>query len=154
MKKETLKALPMIEISRMLCLGVCFALFFLSALRCAEAQKNWSFTAYGAVLSRAPIEQSLFKTSDIDESYRLMAIALANRIQSFNNIDLELEGQVAKHFGNHDHMELNSAIIIRWVNFPWNQYISTSFAAGEGLSFATKIPQLERELHEDQVSQL
>lgn len=31
----------------------------------------------------------------------------------------------------------------RWSEFPWNTYLMTSFAIGEGISYATSIPSLE-----------
>jgi hypothetical protein len=33
---------------------------------------------------------------------------------------------------------------LRWVVFPWNKYIETTAAIGEGLSWATQIPALEK----------
>ena len=56
----------------------------------------------------------------------------------------ELEGQVLKHFGEQEHVELVASINVRWITFPWNRYLDTSFAFGGGLSQATEVPVLER----------
>lgn len=57
---------------------------------------------------------------------------------------LEGELQVLKHFGDQDHWEFTGSVNLRWVVFPWNKYLETSMAIGEGLSWATEIPALEK----------
>jgi hypothetical protein len=39
--------------------------------------------------------------------------------------------------------EFNPYFSVRWANFPWNHYLATSFAIGEGLSYATRVPTIE-----------
>lgn len=41
--------------------------------------------------------------------------------------------------------ELDPYIAFRWANLPWNQYVNTSFAIGEGISYVTSIPSLEKQ---------
>jgi hypothetical protein len=43
----------------------------------------------------------------------------------------------------HTIYEFNPYILGRWANFPWNKYINTSFAIGEGISYDTSVPALE-----------
>lgn len=40
--------------------------------------------------------------------------------------------------------EVDPYIGFRWANLPWNQYINTSFAIGEGISYASSYPSLEK----------
>jgi len=56
----------------------------------------------------------------------------------------EGELQVLKHLGEQDHVEFVGSINLRWVTFPWNRYIESTFAFGGGLSMATEVPKLER----------
>jgi len=56
----------------------------------------------------------------------------------------EGELQVLKHFGDQNHWEFTGSVNLRWVEFPWNKYVETSMAIGEGLSYATEIPALEK----------
>ncbi|OEU60345.1 MAG: hypothetical protein BA870_01685 [Desulfuromonadales bacterium C00003094] len=58
---------------------------------------------------------------------------------------LEGEGQVAKHWGEQDHFEFNALLGLRWLPFPWDRYLDTSFAMGAGLSYATDEPEIEVE---------
>jgi hypothetical protein len=38
--------------------------------------------------------------------------------------------------------------VFRWQPFPWDRYLDTSFAIGEGLSYATDDPEIETEKHD------
>jgi len=58
---------------------------------------------------------------------------------------MEGEGQVAKHWGEQDHFEFNALLGLRWLPFPWDRYLDTSFAVGAGLSYATDEPEIEVE---------
>ncbi|MBW1893737.1 MAG: hypothetical protein JRI91_08600 [Deltaproteobacteria bacterium] len=94
-----------------------------------------------------------------------------------NSLSLEAEGQFVKHWGFErfscscsacgdpgwdwaegqsyekqnsgysTHEEYNVLLILRWLKFPWNRYLITSFAFGEGLSYATKEPPVEINQH-------
>lgn len=55
----------------------------------------------------------------------------------------EAEGQFIQHSGLQDHAEINGLIVARWNAFPWNRHLDTTFAIGEGLSYATSVPDVE-----------
>ncbi len=63
--------------------------------------------------------------------------------------------QVSANFtvrnGSNEHTiyEFNPYVEGRWANFPWNHYVNTSFAIGEGISYDTSIPSLERKSSAD-----
>lgn len=40
--------------------------------------------------------------------------------------------------------EFDPYIGFRWANLPWNNYVNTSLAIGEGVSYATSVPSLEK----------
>jgi hypothetical protein len=40
--------------------------------------------------------------------------------------------------------EFDPYLQFRWANFPWNQYVVTSLAVGEGISYVTSVPAIER----------
>jgi hypothetical protein len=44
----------------------------------------------------------------------------------------------------------NASLQLRWVDFPWNSYIRTTFAAGLGLSYATQIYDMDIQRHPDE----
>ncbi|MCG5530360.1 hypothetical protein LRD18_05665 [Halorhodospira halochloris] len=57
--------------------------------------------------------------------------------------DFFTEAQAVKHSGKQSHYELNAVLIARWSRTPWDAFIDTSFAFGEGLSWASEPPPLE-----------
>lgn len=40
--------------------------------------------------------------------------------------------------------ELDPYISFRWANWPWNHYLMTSLAVGEGISYASSVPAVEK----------
>ena len=55
------------------------------------------------------------------------------------------------HLGSlQKHMEFNGLIIARWLTFPWDNFVDTNFAVGEGLSLATEVPEIENRNHDDE----
>ena len=50
--------------------------------------------------------------------------------------------------------EFNPYFSIRWANFPWNQYVPTTLAIGEGLSYDSSVPSVEVKDNPDDVNHL
>lgn len=44
-------------------------------------------------------------------------------------------------------LDYNAALQLRWVDFPWNSYVKTSFAVGVGLSYSSRIYAMDFERH-------
>jgi len=53
----------------------------------------------------------------------------------------------SQNTGFNKHNEFNLLLVLRWHDFPWNNHIKTSFGFGEGLSYATEEPPLEKDMH-------
>ncbi len=107
------------------------------------ANDGWALTIYRARLTLDNMSKTLNFDAEYAESY-LFAVALSKRVSSFKKyIDIEIEGQAVKHNGGQDHWEYNALPVVRWLLFPWDSYIDTSFAVGGGVSYAAKIPALE-----------
>jgi len=128
-------------------------LFLLVSIKFSEAQtvnNNIYISFYNAVLSGPGIEDALLLSSEFEYSYQLYAFAVSKKIASYkNSIDIEIEGQIVKHSGDQHHLEFNPVLVFRYSNFPWNHVLNTSFAFGEGLSYATKIPEIEQKHNEN-----
>ena len=56
----------------------------------------------------------------------------------------EGELEVLKHVGDQDHWELTGSVNLRWVVFPWEDYVETTAAFGGGVSWASEVPALEK----------
>ena len=133
---------------------VCAVIFLFGLINCSicndvKAELNWGLTLYGARLTDGDLDNSATFRIDFEDSY-LLAAALLRKFYSYRDfIDLELEGQIVKHFEDQDHLEFNGLGVTRWLLFPWDKYIDTSLAAGIGLSYATQTPEIEDKNHNE-----
>ena len=134
---------------RILFCTLLIAVFFPGFSGKGIADGDWSATLYGAVLLEGNLSDGSLLYSGFEDAY-LTALALTRRMASYEDkIDLELEGQIVRHFEGQDHWEFNGLGVIRWLPFPWDKYLATSFASGAGLSYATETPEVEEELRGD-----
>ncbi|MBU4526325.1 MAG: hypothetical protein KUA37_05480 [Desulfomicrobium sp.] len=123
-------------------------LFLLSSQALASRdERNLSASLYGGVMTDDNWHQSLSgQASPVDSHILVGAMGWtfyrpANRLWS-----LELEANVARHFGIQDNFEFNAPILtVRWDYFPWDKILDTSLAYGLGPSYATKLPEYERQ---------
>ncbi len=84
-----------------------------------------------------------------DDTYVAVA-ALAKEFWRYKNwISFEIEGQVGKHFGGEHQGQITGLIVGRWRWFPWDKYLDTSLAVGEGVSYNTSVSKIEKEDDED-----
>lgn len=58
---------------------------------------------------------------------------------------VQLTGNVTVRNGSNQHTiyEVNPYLTFRWANMPWNRYVNTSLAIGEGISYDSSIQSLE-----------
>ncbi len=76
----------------------------------------------------------------------LAAVVLSNRFHTTgDNLHWEVETQLASGYDSPRHYEFNLVLVARWDRFPWDDYLDTSFAFGEGLSYASRVPPDERD---------
>jgi hypothetical protein len=81
----------------------------------------------------------------LEDSY-FLAGGVGKRLANFRGlVDLEAEAQAVKHFAKQTHWEFDVSLALRWLPFPWDDVLDTSFAIGDGISYATRIPEIEAE---------
>jgi len=113
----------------------------LSAPRPGLAQSDWSVSLYGGQWIGAGNGDMIHFR--IRETY-LVGLGLMYEFdESPPHMRWELEGQILQHAGLQDHTEFALDIGLRWVTFPWDQWVDTSAALAVGLSYATEEPALE-----------
>jgi hypothetical protein len=119
------------------------ALLALASGPAAFAENDWAVTLLGGQYSGSKL-LDLPGQVDFKDSYTV-GLSLAYQFVDWGpHMRWELEGQILKHVGEQEHVELVSSINVRWVTFPWNRYLDTTVAFGGGLSWATEVPVLER----------
>lgn len=110
----------------------------------AVASEAYALTVYSGKYSDDRLGDVLVsKPVHFMDSY--LAVAAVSKIfpLASRSHQWELEGQLAKHYRGQSHWEFNALAIYRWQRFPWNPYLKTSIALGDGLSYATSTPPLE-----------
>ncbi len=109
---------------------------------------RWSLSGYIGQVSYTRFNEIVRFDTDFRSSY--VAVLGATRVLYDHGIYArwEWEGQVAQHWGKQDHAELNSALLLRWRRFPWDDILNTSVALGAGPSFALQVPAIEQERHD------
>jgi hypothetical protein len=110
----------------------------------ALADDGWMIGLYGGRACYDSLE-NIFSDREYADSY-ISALTVGKGLGRYKHyLALEGEGQVVKHWGDQDHFEFNAMLGLRWLPFPWDRYLDTSFAVGEGLSYATDDPEIEVE---------
>jgi hypothetical protein len=105
---------------------------------------NHALTLYGGRYSDDRLTQAvLSRPLDYMDSH--LAVAALSREFAFESPahQWEIEGQAGRHFGDQTHWEFNVLAIYRWQRFPWDRFVRTTAAVGEGVSYATRVPPLE-----------
>jgi hypothetical protein len=103
----------------------------------------WYMTVVGGVYSGSKFLE-IPRGLDLTDSYTF-GVSVSKQFAEWTRyMRWEGELQVLKHFGDQNHWEFTGSVNLRWVEFPWNKYVETSMAIGEGLSYATEIPALEK----------
>lgn len=77
------------------------------------------------------------------QSSYLVSAAVGTGIARHGGLRWEVEGQLARHTGLQRHWEVNGVLVARWTRFPWDRWLDTRVAFGEGLSWATQTPPIE-----------
>lgn len=110
-------------------------------------ERNFSASLYGGVMTDDNWRQAISGRAGLVDS-SILAAALGwtffrpdSRLWS-----LELEANIVRHFGIQDHFEFNAPVLtVRWEAFPWDKVLDTDAAFGLGPSFASSMPEYERD---------
>ena len=111
---------------------------------------KWFLTVYSGAHAQDTIEDVFTFNAKFEDNDYIAVAALAREFWHYQDyISFEAEGQIGKHFNNDTFWEFNGLIIGRWHAFPWNKYVDTSVAVGDGLSYYTEVSKVEKEDDED-----
>jgi len=103
-------------------------------------RERWVF-AYAGRLSRDRMVRILTRLEASFEDSEYYAGGMGWHLgTSWEHLRWEAELQAGRHTGDQDHWEFVGVIVARWTRFPWDHYMDTSFAVGEGQSYATNSP--------------
>jgi len=117
---------------------------------CTSVAQDFAVTVYGGRVTEDIWSKSLTPGVEFTDTYIIVGAFTWTAHRFFDGaLSLELEGSVGRYDGDQDNWEFNLPIVAgRWSKFPWNHYVSTSFAFGIGPSYATRVPPLEEVLND------
>lgn len=120
----------------------------------AVPDKHWAILIYhswmtnsniGPVLTIQDVHFKYGTMNSFDLSYQLDP---ANPLQRFFNSlvsTIEVAGNITRRQDPNGLIyEFDPYLNFRWKTFPWDHYVTTTFAIGDGLSYATGIPLREQ----------
>ena len=111
---------------------------------------KWFLTVYGGAHVQDDINDIFTFQPKFEDNDYIAVAALAREFWHYKKyISFEVEGQIGRHFNNDPLWEFNGLIVGRWHAFPWNKYVDTSFAVGDGLSVYTEVSKVEKEDDDD-----
>ena len=112
----------------------------------SNERPKWFVTVFGGPSAQPDLENVLLFNMRFEDDTYIAAAALAREFWRYENwISFEAEGQVGKYFGQEHQWQYTGLIIARWNRFPWDKYVNTSFAVGDGLSYNTETSKIEEE---------
>jgi len=113
-------------------------------------EHKWFLTVFGGPAVQPNLENVLIFNMRVEDDTYIGVAALAREFWRYENwISFEVEGQVGKYFGDEHQWQFSGLIIGRWHRFPWEEYLDTSFAVGDGLSYNTETSKIEKEDDEE-----
>lgn len=62
-------------------------------------------------------------------------------------LELPLTLEIVDENSRSPFLDYNISFNVRWIDFPWNEYVSTTFSMGVGLSYSEKIYLMDRQRH-------
>lgn len=108
------------------------------------ADKPWFVSAYNGIYTSKTFLRTLLIFPIETEDHYFLGLGVGREIYRENrHFSLELEGILAHHFGEHKNVsqhfeEIVAVLNLRYRNLPWDKYLSTTFAVGDGFSYATQ----------------
>lgn len=112
-------------------------------------EKDWAVTAVTGRLTVEDSSEIFFEGKVNFADASVVGLEVSKVLaRTGRHIAWEAHLQAVKHFGAQDHWEATGAISTRWLTFPWNDTVRTSFALGAGVSHAFEVPALEEARHE------
>jgi len=114
--------------------------------------KPWSVGTYHGVFTPRNFGESLWRMPGDTESNRFQALTVSRKFAHWpdKHLSAEWEGIAAYHWGKHEkgrqtYPEFVASVNLRYHHFPWDRYLNTSVAVGEGISYAGKPPVREKQ---------
>jgi hypothetical protein len=106
---------------------------------------KWHLTAYAGISAQRSLGELVTLQAIFPDNTYIAVGALSRTVYRYKHwFSFELEGQIARHFGERENLwEFVGVFIGRWNHFPWDKHVDMSFAIGNGVSYYTEVSEIE-----------
>jgi len=128
-----------------------------------DGRSLWAYEIGCAFVTDNTVAEILFtpQTTHIEKGYNggeVYTLTVSRRLGELNwqvfghefhpQMELPVTLEIVDENSRSPFLDYNAAYMMRWVDFPWNKYILTSFGTGVGLSYSSKIYRMDTAAHE------
>jgi hypothetical protein len=128
-----------------------------------EVFEGWTFEFGVSLMTKNEIDDFLEGNITVEDGDAGAEVYQFTATKTLSELCIELFGkeyhpllemplclELVDENANQPFLTYNAALQLRWVDFPWNAWIQTSFAAGVGLSYASEIYAMDEQRHPDE----
>lgn len=114
-----------------------------------DGSDAWSMITYSGKFTTRTFGRTVFNIPGKMKNNYIHAVGLNRRLATWSeHFSLEAEGLVAFHHGRHrtgrqKYQEFVGCFLVRYHRFPWDRFIDTTIALGEGMSLTTHQAKIE-----------
>lgn len=125
-----------------------------------DDRRAWAFEAGVAFITDDNVHEVFFGKYDIEggaaggEIYSFTASRRLGELQwdvggrTFRpQLEVPLTLEIVDEHSRRPFLDYNASFMVRWVDFPWNRHVRTSFATGIGLSYSEKVYLMDIQRH-------
>ncbi len=133
---------------------------FFSPERRGELSRRWAFETGVAFITDRNIDQlkrGELNVSSGDAGGQIYHFTAAYLLHEFEwetdrsvfrpQVELPLTLGIVDENARSPFLDYNAAVAVRWVDFPWNEHLYTTFATGVGFSYSQKVLAMDRKRH-------
>lgn len=123
-------------------------------------KRDWSFEIGVAFITSNNIEEIIGGTvnaSDGPAGGEIYALTASRRLGELEwnvgnhtfrpQIELPITLEIFNENSRSPFLDYNVSFNVRWVDFPWNEHLHTTFSMGLGLSYSSRLPLMDIERH-------
>lgn len=130
-----------------------------------DGRNSWAYEIGVSAITSNHIEDFFIAPSTIEQFhgaaggnlYTLTATRLLGNLKweigghTFTpQLEVPLTLEIVDENSRSPFLDYNASFTVRWIDFPWNEHVSTSFALGVGLSYSSKVYLADIARHPDE----
>ncbi len=129
----------------------------------SEDRRLWAFEFGVAFITENNIEDIIdgeFSYGDGESGGEIYSLTVSRFLSELEwkvgdrvfrpRMEMPLTLEIFDENGRGPFPDANASFLVRWVDFPWDGLVDTTFGMGVGLSYSAKVPLMDKERHEDE----